>query len=378
MGLAAVYQHLHLALFGSDHHRLAAHAADHVKRVHRPAPKRQLQHVFLHALFQRLFQIVGDLKEPVGRTQPADALVRPLVVVILHPEGGALPGLLEAVKLGALQKLVQNRLPEPLDFAQRHRMMRAGADVLYPVFFHLPLKAGLAAPVRVLTAVIGEHLFGHAVLGHSPAVALQHVFGRLAAIQPHCCDVTAVVVHEADQIRIAAGQPEGHNVALPQLVGTRSFEKPRFGRIFCRLWSTFFHQPFVVQGFVHGGRAGGDQKKPLQNIGDPSRAILRMLGFDLHHPLPDLPWHPGFAACRTLRLKAFNTPQPVSLDPSLNRMGADSELFSKQACAVLLLQVKPNQAQAKFHRVGQGAGFCLGFGRSSFLSRCHGLALLSV
>jgi hypothetical protein len=34
----AVNEHAHLALLGPDHHRLAAHATHHVKRVYRAAP----------------------------------------------------------------------------------------------------------------------------------------------------------------------------------------------------------------------------------------------------------------------------------------------------------------------------------------------------
>jgi hypothetical protein len=105
-GIRAVYEHLHLALFRADHHRLLAHPAHHVKRVHRAASKGEFQHVFCHALFQGLFKIVGDLEETVCRTKTPDTLVGPLVIIVLHPQGSALRGLLEAVKLGALQKLV--------------------------------------------------------------------------------------------------------------------------------------------------------------------------------------------------------------------------------------------------------------------------------
>jgi hypothetical protein len=101
-----VDQHLHLSFFRPDHHRLAAHPANHVKRVFRTAPKGKLQYVFRNAFFQRLFQIVGDLKKPVGRTQPADTLVGPPMIIILQPKSSTLHGLLEAVKLDALQKLV--------------------------------------------------------------------------------------------------------------------------------------------------------------------------------------------------------------------------------------------------------------------------------
>jgi hypothetical protein len=98
----AVDQHLDLAFFRPDHHRLCAHATDHIKRVHRATAQCQLQSVFLHAPRKRLFQLVGDLEEPVRRTQPTDALMRALVVVILDPKRGPLPGLLEAVELGPL------------------------------------------------------------------------------------------------------------------------------------------------------------------------------------------------------------------------------------------------------------------------------------
>ena len=64
----AVNEHLDFAFFGPDHHRLIAHAADHVKWIHRPAPKGQLKRIFLDALFKGTLQIVLDLEKPVGRT----------------------------------------------------------------------------------------------------------------------------------------------------------------------------------------------------------------------------------------------------------------------------------------------------------------------
>jgi hypothetical protein len=37
--ILTINEHFDLALFSPDHHRLIAHTAHHVKRVHRPAPK---------------------------------------------------------------------------------------------------------------------------------------------------------------------------------------------------------------------------------------------------------------------------------------------------------------------------------------------------
>jgi predicted DsbA family dithiol-disulfide isomerase len=62
-----VHQHFHFALFRPDNNRLAAHTADHIKGIHRAAAQGQFQNVFLNALFQRLFQVVGNLEESVGR-----------------------------------------------------------------------------------------------------------------------------------------------------------------------------------------------------------------------------------------------------------------------------------------------------------------------
>jgi hypothetical protein len=200
---------------------------------------------------QCLFQIVGDLEKPVGRAQSADALVGASVIIVFYPEGRPLHRLLEAVELGPLEELVLNRLPETLDLAQGHRMVGTGTDMLDAVLFHLFFETGLAAPVGVLTSIVGEHLFGNTILGNATAVALQHVGGRLAAIQPHSGDIPAVVVHEADQVGVATGQPEGHDVALPQLVGTRSFEEPWLGRILLRLALGFVDQPLLRERFVY-------------------------------------------------------------------------------------------------------------------------------
>jgi hypothetical protein len=51
--ILSVDEHSDFALFSSDHHRLAAHAAHHVKRIHRSAAKGQLKGILLDAFLQR-------------------------------------------------------------------------------------------------------------------------------------------------------------------------------------------------------------------------------------------------------------------------------------------------------------------------------------
>ena len=98
---------------------------------------------------------MGDFKEPIGRTKPADALMRSFVIVILHPVRAALHGLVKAGKLRAHKKLRLDAFPETLDLAQGHGMMGTRADVAHTVLFHLPLEARLTAPVGVLAPIVG-------------------------------------------------------------------------------------------------------------------------------------------------------------------------------------------------------------------------------
>jgi len=178
----AVNEHPDFALLRPDHNRLSAHPAHHVKGVHRAAAKGELERILLEPLLDRLLQLVGDLEEPVRGTKPPDPLVGPPVVVILNPQRRALHGLLKTVKLRPLQELPQQRLPEPLDLAKGHRVVRPGADMFDPVFLQLLLEAGLPPPVGVLPPVIRQNLLGDPVVGHRPTVGLKHMLGGLASV----------------------------------------------------------------------------------------------------------------------------------------------------------------------------------------------------
>ena len=173
------------------------------------------------------------------------------MVIVFDPEGTPLHSLLEAVELSPLEELAQNRFPEALDFAQRHRVVGTGTDMLNAVLFHLPFEAGLASPVRVLPAVVGEHLFGNTILGNAAAICLQHMGGGLATIQAQAGNIPAVVVQKSDQVSVATRQAEGHDVALPQLVRTGAFEKSGLGWILHRLVLGLVYQPLLRERFVY-------------------------------------------------------------------------------------------------------------------------------
>ena len=242
----AIDEHFHFTLLGTNDHGLLAHPPHHVERTVRLSSQRQFQHVLLDAALDDLAQFLGDGKEPIGRTQPLQGLVRPLVVVVLYPQPHPLAGRLEAVELRAHQKLLPDGFPEAFDLAQSHGMMGPAFDVVDPILAQLRLEAGRASPTRVLTALIGEHFFGHTVLRDRRAVYLQHVLRRLAAkhVQPH--HVAGVIVDKADEVGVLASQTEGKDIGLPHLVGSGPLEEARFGWIALGLAPRFFEQLLLM------------------------------------------------------------------------------------------------------------------------------------
>jgi hypothetical protein len=131
-------------------------------------------------------------------------------------------------------------------------MMRPALNVVNPILAQFRLKAGGAAPTRVLAALIGEHLFGHAVLRHRSAVHLQHVLRRLAAkhVEPH--QVAGVIIQEADEVGVLASQTEGEDIGLPHLVGRGALEEARLGGIPLGLGARLLQQSLLMQGPAYG------------------------------------------------------------------------------------------------------------------------------
>jgi hypothetical protein len=125
-------------------------------------------------------------------------------------------------------------------------MMRPALNVVHPILAQFRLKAGGAAPTAVLAALIREHLLGHAVLRHRPAVHLQHVLRCLTAkhVEPH--HVAGVIIQKADEVGVLASQTEGKDIGLPHLVGSRPLEEARFGWITPGLGPMFLDQLLLM------------------------------------------------------------------------------------------------------------------------------------
>ena len=234
------------AFFGPQNDRLPFHPADHIEGSFGFTAQGHFQEVFFDARFHGFAQLGGDFEVTVGRAEAFNPRVRPFVVVIFDPEANALASRFEALELGAGEELLPDAFPEALDLAQGHGVMRAGLEVMGPVLFHLGLEASRAAPVDVLAAIVGEHLFGRLILPRRHPKHLQHVLGGVAAehVGPH--QEARVVVHKADEVGVTAPEPEGEDVGLPHLVGRGALKEAWLGGIALRLGLAFLEQFLVV------------------------------------------------------------------------------------------------------------------------------------
>ena len=198
-----------------------------------------------------------DFEEAVRRAQAFDALMRSLVVVILNPEFDPLASALEAVELGAAEELLPDAFPEPFDLAQRHRMVGSALEVGHAILFQLGLETTGAAPRRILSAIVGEHLFGRLKLarGHSVNLDDRRSRGTTEQIRPH--DEARIIVQKGDQIGVTPAQPEGENVRLPHLIGRGPFEETWPGHVAFLGRRGCGHQVGLMQMLAHRLGAGG-------------------------------------------------------------------------------------------------------------------------
>jgi hypothetical protein len=245
------------SFFGTEHDGLAFHAPDHIKGSAGLAAQGHLQHVLLDAGFNGLAQFVLDFKEAIGRTEPFNALVRTLVIVVFDPELDALASHLEAVELGSGQELLPEARPEALDLAERHRMLRTALEVGYPVLLQLGFEATDATPSSILAAIVGQHFLGWLILAHSLPIDFDHRLRCWAAKQIGGRNEARVIIHEGNQVGVTSAQSKREDVTLPHLIGRGPLEETRTGHVPLLAELGLVHQPGPVQTCTHRPGAAG-------------------------------------------------------------------------------------------------------------------------
>ena len=357
--LLAIDAELEFAFFRPQHDGLPLHASDHVEGRLGTAAQGHFEDIFPDAFLNGLAQIVLDFKEAVRRAQAADALMRALVVVMLDPQADALASLLEVVELGAAEEFSPDGVPEPFDLAERHRMMRSGADVGDAVLGHFILEAARSAPSGILATVVGEHLLGNAEFSGSPPVNLDDGLGGLAAEQFDTDNEPRVIVQEGDQVGVVAAQPEAEDVTLPHLVGGGPLEEAGFGGIAFGPSGRRGDEFLLVQRAAHRFRTGLQKEPATQHLRDAARAPALIGLFERDNLLADGlgQARPFFGAApgrhrRTEQRRIHAAAPAIIQRPVAEGVDRYVEQSGHLGLSVSLVHAHPHRSEPELRRVG--------------------------
>jgi hypothetical protein len=96
---------------------------------------------------------------------------------------------------------------------------------------------------------------------------------------------SGVVVHERCQVEpLVAPEQKREDVRLPQLVGCRPLEAPRWPLpTVDRAGHRRRHQPRLREDLSHLGARDTERLKPLNYVADPSGAVFRVLVLERQH-----------------------------------------------------------------------------------------------
>jgi hypothetical protein len=152
----------------------------------------------------------------IRRYQPLERLMRALEVVVLDIKRDAPLTVRKVREHGARQQLLPQRLPEALDLAAGLWMMRPALDVPDAVALEFGFELGVAAPARVLPALIGQDLARRAVLGDTTRQRLQHQGAALVMRQRQTHQISRVIVQERRHVQpFMLAKQEREQIRLP-------------------------------------------------------------------------------------------------------------------------------------------------------------------
>jgi hypothetical protein len=232
---------------------LSAELADKKHRLARGFVDSHCQLVVFPGFFQGLPHLGLGREKAVGRHGVVQALVRAEMVVVVDKSAKARLGLGEFQGFGPAPELLAHGLPEPLAFAEGFGVVGAGDHVPYALLVQQPLELARAAPSVVLPALVGEQFLGLSKTLDAFKQGFHDEVRGLLQPQLPGHHVTAVVVHEGDQIHSlpVTRKHETGDVALPQFARPGPFKAPDnlpFLPVFfsgLAVWEAFFpdHPP---------------------------------------------------------------------------------------------------------------------------------------
>lgn len=216
--------------------------------------------------------VSSGAEEAISGHEPVDALVRSLKVVVLDVERDATLAVGEVGEHRLAQELAPEALPEPLDLAERLRMLRSALDVRDAMTTEEMLEVRRASPRRVLTPLVREHLAWLAILGDSTLDGLEDERRLLVMRDRPRHQIPRVVVEKRRNVHaLIPPKLEREDVALPELIRLGTLESPlRFLARCVRL--LLLDEALLVQNTEHRRVRDAQSLKPSKYVAEPTSA----------------------------------------------------------------------------------------------------------
>ncbi len=237
----------------------------------------------------RIDRVRGCETEPFPRHHITNALMAPLVVVLMHPRIELGLRVSDRLEYLAVQELASHRLVPPLDLAGRSRRTRRRQNVLDPVLATDPVEQHLTSawpePASEHFAVIRQDLLRHPKDAHRLGQRLTRRTCRRPLNHMRRNHEPGMIIDPRHDRRLPpVHQPHPTNdVHLPQLHRPRSFPPPIISLLTTS--SLWLDQPVTNQTPIHR-RTARQRHHPLSLQPEQQRARTppRMQPAQLHDP----------------------------------------------------------------------------------------------
>lgn len=164
-------------------------------------------------------------------------------------------------------------------------MLRAALHVTDPLATELPLELRLAAPRRVLTPLVRQHLRRRAVRRDAARQRLQHELRLLVMRDRVRDDEARVVVHERHHVQaLVTTKQEREQVRLPHLIRRCALESTR-QMVARSLRGGVLDEPRFMQDPAHLALAHAEPFEACEHVADATRSPRRVRASRARHRL---------------------------------------------------------------------------------------------
>jgi hypothetical protein len=231
---------------------LLSEPAHQVEGLARRLALRQRHRVDSDTSLDCLAHLRRRTEESIRRHLATNPLMRATEVVGLDEEAHSPLAVRVVREYRPRQKLFPQRLPEPLDLAERLGVVRAALQVLDTLTPKLLRKFRLPSPRHVLATLVRQHLARRSVLRDPTSQRLHHQRRALMVRHHQRHQVPRVVVHEGRHVQpLVPSQQKREYVRLPQLVRLRSLKRLRLRLLLSYGLRHSFEDSFLMQDATH-------------------------------------------------------------------------------------------------------------------------------